>query len=205
MGPLRGQWCQDILWKNIIASVIVLGSGYTPPTPLPRPWDGSQIGLVMGLPLLQYLLQFYFWTFFRQEQYWVRNFDWGLVTLSLHLRPYLPTDGRLFEIPLSNVGHLGYDHLHWVLTVFHLPVIWVFLEGHPPPPIPWGCLFLFIDPIPLSSSTSPIPLKSLPPFAFYDYFIPYSKCGWNLLTCSFCLLHFLMVCGLYLRHSVLFG
>jgi hypothetical protein len=35
------------------------------------------------------------------------EFDCGLITQSLHLRPCLSTGGGVFEFPLPSVGHFG--------------------------------------------------------------------------------------------------
>jgi hypothetical protein len=42
---------------------------------------------------------------FTQEQFWVRIFDCGMTTLSLHLMPCLSTGGGLYEFLLSTIGH----------------------------------------------------------------------------------------------------
>ena len=50
-------------------------------------------------------LSFNLFAIFDKTEFWVRNFDCGLVTLSLLLRPNLSTGSGCSEFPLHNVGH----------------------------------------------------------------------------------------------------
>ena len=70
-------------------------------------WDGSQVGSVTRQPFLQSLLHFFFfcpWISFRQEQFWIRKIDSGLITLSPHWGPCLSTGLGLFRFPLPLLG-----------------------------------------------------------------------------------------------------
>ena len=71
VGLLRGQLCQAHVCKHIIASIM---SGLSA-----LPGDGSQVGTVIGPSYLQSFLHFCPCSSFRQENFWVRNFDYGLV------------------------------------------------------------------------------------------------------------------------------
>ena len=90
--PLRGQPCQAPVCKHNIA----LCQGLVP---VHR--DRTQVGPVTGWPFLQSLLHFCPCCSFRQEQFWVKNFEGRLVTLSLHWGACLSTGGGLFRFHQS--------------------------------------------------------------------------------------------------------
>jgi hypothetical protein len=68
-------------------------------------WDESQVGLVNGQPFIQSLLHFCTCISFRQEQFGVKSFIGGLVSLSLHWASCLTTRGGLFRLYIHTVGH----------------------------------------------------------------------------------------------------
>jgi hypothetical protein len=91
--PLRGQPCYAPVCKRNIAPVIVSGFG----SPL---WDRPQVGPVTRWPSLQSLLHFCPCISFRQEQFWVKNFEGRLVTPFLNWGPCLSNEGGFFRFHL---------------------------------------------------------------------------------------------------------
>ena len=73
------------------------------PWNLPLRWIPSWAGHWTVFP--QSLLRFCTFSFFRQEQFWVRIFDCEMATPSLYLMPSLFTGGGLFQFPFPTVGH----------------------------------------------------------------------------------------------------
>ena len=66
---------------------------------------GSQVGQVTGFPFLQSLLQFSPCMFFRQEKFWVKNFEGRRVILYFHWGPcHLLVVSRF---SLQTVAHFG--------------------------------------------------------------------------------------------------
>ena len=142
------------------------------------PWDGSQIGLVIGWSIPQSLLHPCPCISCRQSEFWAESFVGGLVSLSLHWGSCLATEG-------TSSGSVT-------------PVLWItakvtFIDSWAPPlslscpPPPHAHQFqisihsqghLAISPISLHtwfwhphSPHYPLPPSSLS----YDYFIPPSK------------------------------
>jgi hypothetical protein len=183
------------------------------------PGDGSQVGTVIGPSYLQSFLHFCPCSSFRQENFWVRNFDYGLVNpvplleaLSIYWRWSLRIPS-----PQCWAFWLRLPPPPRVLRVSHSLGLWSFLEGSPTshplrllisthslgplgfssptPPHTWFC-----SPFPL-----PSPTQSLPSSASHDYFIPPSMWDWSSLTWAFLHVTLLTVRGLYTRFSVHFG
>ena len=83
-----------------MASVIV--SGFEA-----LPWDRSQVVPITVWPFLQSLLHFFPAFFFRQEKFWVKSFEGGLVAPFLHWESCVLTGDGLFRLDLPSVDHLG--------------------------------------------------------------------------------------------------
>ena len=125
VGLLRGQLCQAHVCKHIIASIM---SGLSA-----LPGDGSQVGTVIGPSYLQSFLHFCPCSSFRQENFWVRNFDYGLVNpvplleaLSIYWRWSLRIPS-----PQCWAFWLRLPPPPRVLRVSHSLGLWSFLEGSP--------------------------------------------------------------------------
>ena len=83
--------------ESITVLLIVLGIGACS-------WDGFQVGVVIGWPLLQSLLPLLFLYFFlRQDQFLVENFVGGLVSLLFRENPCLDAEGSLSRFHITNV------------------------------------------------------------------------------------------------------
>ena len=63
------------LSASITVSLIVSGVGI-------YPWDGSQVGTLIGCPFLQSLFHLCPYISFRQDKFWVKSFVGRLVSLS---------------------------------------------------------------------------------------------------------------------------
>ena len=74
------------------------------------PGHGFQVGLVIGWLFLQSLLHLYPWISFRQDNFWVKGFVGGLVSLSVLLGSCLATGGILFRFHVHTVSHLSFGH-----------------------------------------------------------------------------------------------
>ena len=197
--------------KHIIASVIVSGLGALS-------WDRVQVGPGIGLPFLQSLLYFCPCSSFRQQQFWVRNFD-----CELDLLPPLEALSIYWRWILRVLS--PYHWAFWLSSPplnpesFSLPESWYFLGTFPsfhptrlfifirsldplgfslvPHPHTWSCFpFPFL---------SPFPPRSFPPSGCCDYFFTSYKWNWNILTWTLLLVTLLTVSGLYPTYSVLFG
>jgi hypothetical protein len=149
--------------KHTIASVIVSGLGA-------YRWDRSQVGTVTGPPFPQSHLHFCPCCSSWQEQFWVRGFDCGMITPSLHLIPCLSTGGRLYKVPLPTVGHFHLRSFPLSPESLSPPGSLVYSRGYhhlPPPRV--TCFHSFFWPSGLyigsshstwSCSTFPLPLPS---------------------------------------------
>jgi hypothetical protein len=154
---------------------------------------------------------------FRQEQFWVRHFDWALVTLPLSLMPYLlEVDSlsslspfwafHLRSLPLSpeSLSHSRSLVLSRGYPNLLPPRLHIFLNIAGPmglshvPPSQYLILFPLSTPCPLSH-----PVPSLLPSSSSDYFVPTSKREWS--TWAFLFGNLLKVCGLYPRYSIISG
>ena len=82
--PLRGQPFKAPVCKHTAASVILSGLEMDP-----------ELGFALSLYSV-----FNLCNSFRQEQFWVRIFDCGMATSSLHLMPCPSTGGGLYNFPL---------------------------------------------------------------------------------------------------------
>ena len=69
-------------------------------------------------------------SFIRQEQLWVRAFDCGIETPSLHLS-CSSTGSGLYKFPLPTLEHFIQDPSLWILRVFQLPCHQYILECPP--------------------------------------------------------------------------
>ena len=196
VGFLWRQPCQAPFSKHIIASVIVSGLGVLP-------WVGSQVGPVSGPPFPQSLLHFSPCNYFRQEQFFVRNFDCDLVTVfplkvlvdllevdsssSQHWAFWLkssPVSPKSDLPPGSLVLSRGSNHLALpTASHFHL--------------FPWPSGFLFC--LPYIWSCSPATLHSHPHLSFPLPLVIDSFPLLNGIEASifgyFCLLDFLQSVG----------
>jgi hypothetical protein len=84
--------------RYTIASVIVSSLGAAP-------WPGFKLGPVIGPPYAQSLLHFSPWRVFMQGQFWVRVFDCGMATPSIHLMPWFSTGGGFHGFPYPTVEY----------------------------------------------------------------------------------------------------
>jgi hypothetical protein len=78
------------------------------------PLAGFQFGPVSGPPFLHAFLYFCLCSTLRQEQFWVKSFDSGMTTPSLHLTPSYYR--RLYSTKLENLDEIGN-----FLDKFHIP------------------------------------------------------------------------------------
>jgi hypothetical protein len=63
-----------------------------------------KLGLSLDLLSLTLISIFCPYSSIRQEQFWVRVFDWGMAAPSLLLMSCLSTAGGLYKFPLPTVG-----------------------------------------------------------------------------------------------------
>ena len=122
VGPLKGQPCLASICKYTTASVIVSGLG------------GLSLNLipVCTCHWTSFLLgssPFFSLQFFRQEQFWVRDFDCGMALVSLHLMPCPSKGGGLYKFSLPTIEHYIQYPSPWVLRNSLLQGLWCILEG----------------------------------------------------------------------------
>jgi hypothetical protein len=103
---------------------------------------------------------------FKQEQSWIRVFDCGMATLSLHLMPYLSTRSGLYSFPLPTVGCFIFES-----CVSHFPGLLYILESHHSFYLPRLPVFILsagpqgltpVSPPPIPDCAPPFPPSSLP-------------------------------------------
>ena len=150
-------------------------------------WDRSQIGPMSGWPFLQSMLHFYLCNFFRQAQFWAKNFKKvggpmsQLVAISIYWRWSLqvsPLYCWAFQIrsSLLSPGSLSHPKVSGIFQRLFNPYP---KKLHISIYCPVYLDFFYVSPIsntaPSFPSPSILPPRFLPLFASCGYFVPSCK------------------------------
>ena len=178
-------------------------------------WARSHFGPVTERSFLHSCLHFCSCSSFTQEQIWVRAFDCGMATPSLHLMPCLFIGGELYKFPLLTGPSI------WVMRVFNLPGLWYILEGPHISYLPRLSVSTFttgtqgFSPVchsPNTRSCSLLPLRvnisthftpSLP-LPSCDHFFILPKWDWGVLTWALKFVILLELCGFFPGNDIFF-